>query len=96
MELTATLEGSRCPPHEMTPTKLGEPFSELFHQSRFVVDSACEPHMKNAPAIFILTPATKVSLLLLAFHRAAGKKLWQNAVGRFRRPRRRIGRRSTG
>ena len=45
--------GSLCPPHEMTPTKLGEPFSELFHQSRFVVDSACEPDMEDAPAALI-------------------------------------------
>ena len=53
MELTTTSGGSLCLPHEMTPTKLGEPFSELFHQSRFVVDSACEPDMEDAPAIFI-------------------------------------------
>jgi hypothetical protein len=37
----------------MTPTKLGEPFSELFDQFAFVVDSACEPDMEDAPAIFI-------------------------------------------
>jgi hypothetical protein len=37
----------------MMPTKLGKPFSELFHQSSFVVDSACEPDMENTPAAFI-------------------------------------------
>jgi hypothetical protein len=37
----------------MNPTKLGEPFSELFHQSPIVVHSASEPDMEDAPAIFI-------------------------------------------
>jgi hypothetical protein len=37
----------------MTPTKLGEPFSELLYQFPFVVDSACEPDIEDAPAIFL-------------------------------------------
>jgi hypothetical protein len=53
VELTTTSGGLLCQPNEMKPTQLGEPFSELFHQSPFVVDSACEPDMRDAPAMFI-------------------------------------------
>jgi hypothetical protein len=51
--LTTRSRGSLRLPHEMTPTKLGKPFSKLFHQAPFVVDQASEPDMKDAPAIFI-------------------------------------------
>ena len=37
----------------MNPPKLREPFPELFHQSRFVVNSVCEPNLEDAPATFI-------------------------------------------
>jgi hypothetical protein len=37
----------------MNSPKLREPFSELFDQSHFVVDLACEPNVEDAPATFI-------------------------------------------
>ena len=59
VKLTTTSGRSLCLPHEMTPKKLGEPFSELFHQSRFVVDSACESDMEDAPAMLIRRDANR-------------------------------------
>ena len=37
----------------MNLPKLGQPFSQLFDQSRFVVNSACEPSVEDAPATII-------------------------------------------
>ena len=68
--------------------------------ARAVLHSGREPqrsHRRTRNAnLLVGTRATKVSLQLRAFHRAASKNFWPDAIGVFRRPQRRIGRRSAG